>query len=372
MVYISPRALTNYTILAGSYTSTISTFIFDAAAGKLSLASTSEAGTNPSWIQLSPDSKALFATQEQADGAIVSFSVQADGSLKQVSKASSGGADPAALAVLSSGKEVVVADYSSGGILSFPIEADGVTLGDPAPILVLQGSGPVPGRQDSPHPHQVVEHGDEILIPDLGSDKVWRLTHSADGGYKIAGSVDQAPGSGPRHVVPHDGNLYVLHELDNALSQYTLPPLKSSGAPGCTVAPKLVANFSVLPDEQPEGAVWGAGELFLSPASAAFPEQFLYASNRNVGTGLDPRGDSLAIFAVKPELKLVTQAYTGLSQLRGVALLGEDGKYIIAAGLGGGGVSVFERVEGGADLKLVDNYSGPGSEKIVSFDWIRQ
>ncbi|KZV96506.1 putative isomerase YbhE [Exidia glandulosa HHB12029] len=368
MVYISARALTNYTIIAGSYTSTISTFLFDAAAGTLSLGATSDAGTNPSWIQLSPDSKALFATQENTDGAIISFSVQPDGSVKQVSKASSGGADPANLLVLSSGKEVVIADYSSGGVLAFPIEADGVTLGDPSPTLQLEGSGPVPGRQDVPHPHQVIEHGDELLVPDLGSDKVWRLTKAASGGYEIAGSVDQGPGSGPRHAVPLDGNLYVLHELDNSLSQYTLPPLKAPA--GCKVTPSLVANFTILPDEQPAGAVWGAGELLLSPVSASFPDQYLYASNRNVGTEIDPRGDSLAIFAIKPELKLVKQFFLGLNQPRGVQIFGEEGQYIIAGGLGSGGVKVFERVDGGADLKEVASYTGTGSEKIVSFDWV--
>lgn len=135
------------------------------------------------------------------DGAIISFAVQPDGSVKQVSQASSGGADPATLLVLSSGNEVVVADvrrrrprpcpialtaadslqYSSGGILSFPIDADGVTLGDPAPILQLEGSGPVAGSQDVPHPHEIIEHGDELLVPDLvRSARVRRLNYESD------------------------------------------------------------------------------------------------------------------------------------------------------------------------------------------------
>lgn len=363
MVFVSSKAL--YTIIAGSYTSTISTFVFDASANTLSLASTSPAGLNPSWIQLSANSKALFATQEQTNGSVISFAVQRDGSVTSVSQVTSGGADPANLRLLSSGRELVVADYTSGGILSYAVKADGVTLGKAGPLLVLQGSGPNPDRQASPHPHEILEHGDEILVPDLGSDKVWRLTHTSDGGYEVAGFVQQALGSGPRHGAIVDGDLYILHELDNSLSQYTLPPLWAK-----SLKPQLVANFSILPAEQPSGSSFGGGELVVSPKSAAFPQQYLYASNRNVGTGLDPRGDSLAIFAVKPKLRFVKQAFTGLNQPRGVAIFGEHGQYIVAGGLGSGGVKVFARINGGADLKLLASYTGHGSESIVSFDWI--
>jgi len=45
-----------------------------------------------------------------------------------------------------------------------------------------------------------VPFADEVLVPDLGSDKVWRLGQEGDT-RALMGSVDIAPGSGPRYLV---------------------------------------------------------------------------------------------------------------------------------------------------------------------------
>lgn len=67
-------------------------------------------------------------------------------------------------------------------------------------------------------------------------------------------------------------------------------------------------------------------------------------------------------------LKLVKQVYTGLNQLRGAAIGGPNGEYIVAGGLVGGGVSVFQRTKGGADLvKLANLPSINNSSSFVFF-----
>lgn len=39
-------------------------------------------------------------------------------------------------------------------------------------------------------------------MPDLGADKIYRLAEDGTpGNWKIAGSIDQEIGSGPRHLV---------------------------------------------------------------------------------------------------------------------------------------------------------------------------
>lgn len=66
----------------------------------------------------------------------------------------------------------------------------------------MSGTGPNKDRQSSSHPHQVVlieEHG-ELLVPDLGADKVWRLKKTPQG-WKIEGHIQYELGSGPRHVI---------------------------------------------------------------------------------------------------------------------------------------------------------------------------
>jgi len=72
----------------------------------------------------------------------------------------------------------------------------------------------------------------------------------------------------------------------------------------------------------------------------------LYASNRNFR--VDPtnigEGDTITILSTTPELKPVGFVKTGLAQIRGMAFLGERDQFLLAAGLLGGGIKVYERV----------------------------
>jgi 6-phosphogluconolactonase (cycloisomerase 2 family) len=357
-----------FTILAGTYTQAISAFLFNPANASLSLLSSSPAGNNPSWLDLHPTNKSiLYATQEQSNGAVLSFTIGAQGKLTLVANVSSAGQDPASLLAHSNGKEVIVMDYSSGTGVPIKLASDHVNFAESLPVVKFTGSGPNPDRQLSPHPHQVVEYKDELLIPDLGSDKVWRLARDyTTGGWRTAGFVSHVPGSGPRHAVADNGLLWTLCELDNTLYLHTLPPVYANSLP------TLLAQSSILSPDRPAGSSYGAAELRLSPVTPTFPTRYLYASNRNVSptnATLDPLGDTIAIFQPYP-LKLVKQVHTGVQQIRGMTIGGDKGQYIAVAGLNGGGVAVFERVDGGKDLKLVARYTGPGSTSVVSFVWL--
>lgn len=61
------------------------------------------------------------------------------------------------------------------------------------------------------------------------------------------------------------------------------------------------------------------------------------------------------------------QVRTGLQQLRGVAIGGDQGQYIVAGGMAGGGIKVFERISGGADLKQVASLQGVGQPSSFVF-----
>jgi 6-phosphogluconolactonase (cycloisomerase 2 family) len=69
-------------------------------------------------------------------------------------------------------------------------------------VTQLVGCGPNKERQEGSHAHQayyIPELG-EILVPDLGGDRVYRF--AKDGSeWKIAGHIQYPEGSGPRHVV---------------------------------------------------------------------------------------------------------------------------------------------------------------------------
>ena len=110
-----------------------------------------------------------------------------------------------------------------------------------------------------------------------------------------------------------------------------------------------------------------AAEILIPSTSAAFPTPYLYLSNRN-----DPseEGDIISIFAIaeRDSLELVTEVRTGLKHVRGIVFGGADDKFLIAGGVQGGGVKVYERINGGKDLKVVA--SDATIEAPTSFLWV--
>ena len=60
----------------------------------------------------------------------------------------------------------VLFKYNGGNARNIALTADKGHFATAYPGITFNGSGPSP-RQTSSHPHQVVEYGNEILIPDL-------------------------------------------------------------------------------------------------------------------------------------------------------------------------------------------------------------
>jgi 6-phosphogluconolactonase (cycloisomerase 2 family) len=74
-----------------------------------------------------------------------------------------------------------------------------------AQSIQLRGSGPDKSRQECSHPHQAViyENYQELLVTDLGSDRVCRFKKNDDGLWQVIGHVGFEAGGGPRHVALH-------------------------------------------------------------------------------------------------------------------------------------------------------------------------
>lgn len=91
-----------------------------------------------------------------------------------------------------------LSEDSSSPNLSFPFPYEGKTA-------------PNTERQDTPHPHQIVEgEGGLLYVPDLGSDRVWLVKRDGESGLKIEGYLQAPEGTGPRHLsLSLDGELGV-------------------------------------------------------------------------------------------------------------------------------------------------------------------
>lgn len=97
-----------------------------------------------------------------------------------------------------------------------------------AETYTLDAPGPIPDRQDAPHPHEALldPTGQFLLVPDLGSDLI-RL-YSVDEGELTFTELEPlaaVPGSGPRHgvfLVTDDGTtyFYLASELANTVTGF--------------------------------------------------------------------------------------------------------------------------------------------------------
>ncbi|KAG6853999.1 hypothetical protein C0991_011656 [Blastosporella zonata] len=347
-----------FTILAGGYDVFVATYLFNSTSSTLSLVGTSPTGPSPSWISSHPTNKSiLYAVNEVTEGALQSFTVDCNGSLSPpISTVSSGGDGPAFATALSTGA-VAIFNYGSGDGRIVPTKLhDPTTFVDSAPVITF----PAPLPPNVSHPHMALQHGTEVLVPDLGGDKIWRLAPSPDQSYRIQGFIPQPEGSGPRHIAMSNNRLFTIHELASTLTVQAIP-----AAPNGTAS--IIASASIIPPDPPAGASFAAAEILIPKPTWKFPTPYIYVSNRNVGVQ-DPRGDAIAIFEYvyqnyglgthKEALRLVRHVYTGLDQPRGMQFGLEDGRggeaFLAVAGVAGtAGVKIFKRTEGGRNLELV-------------------
>jgi 6-phosphogluconolactonase (cycloisomerase 2 family) len=101
--------------------------------------------------------------------------------------------------------------YFSGSVTFIPIlsalTSDMVQFGEPVTVQLkykeLAGRNPV--RQDGPHAHEAVLHPTtgELLVPDLGADKLCRFKKTDSGKWQSGSGVDiqYETGGGPRHIL---------------------------------------------------------------------------------------------------------------------------------------------------------------------------
>jgi 6-phosphogluconolactonase len=168
---------------------------------------------SPTYVIAHPVQPWLFAVTEGSPSQLHSIARESDGRLSLISSVDSDGDFACHLALAPDGLHLMVAHYGSGSVASFAVGEGGV-LSPQIDLLVLVGSGPDPERQAGPHAHQVVFDRDELLVSDLGSDRIHRLRMDSDGDLSVAAEpVALPPGSGPRHLVVLGDYLVVACEL---------------------------------------------------------------------------------------------------------------------------------------------------------------
>ncbi|PPQ91256.1 hypothetical protein CVT25_006373 [Psilocybe cyanescens] len=349
-------------VLVASYSNNIVTLAFDPETSALDVSSNITVGHHPSWITSHPSHPSIVWTGlEQSEGKILALYHDDNGNLTKVVEVISSGQDPCCLLALEN--EVLVANYSSGSVAVLPVSGNPFQVTAVPTTVQLSGFGPNKSRQEGSHPHQVILHEEyqEVFVPDLGSDCVSRLKKSNDGSWKLAGHVGIEAGGGPRHVAFYNGHLFTLLELTSKVVRHRLPPLPD--------LPKFIKSVPTMSNPPPTPNDMLAAEILIPTPNTSFPTPYLYLSNRNDPS---PEGDIISIFSIEdPDgLELIAEVRSGLKHVRGLAFGGPDDKYLIAGGANGGGVKVFERINGGKSLKVIT--SNDSVQAPTGFLWLER
>lgn len=306
---------------------------FDATGGDLVYLSTAKGVVNPSYLAIHPKNNLLIAVNELGEyegkksGAVSSFAINPDGSLRPLNKVASGGGAPCYVSIDKSANWALVANYTGGNVSIFPLEKDG-SLKPYSDLKQHAGPGKVNDRQITTHAHAIVFDPKEnfALAVDLGLDKV--ISYNVD---KKNGKLENitesdltvASGAGPRHLTFHPNKklAFVISELNSTLTSCTYDA--KSG--------KLTSVMTVntLPDGF-DGKSYCA-DIHVSPNG-----KFLYGSNRG--------HDSIVIFEIDQktgELTYVDHHSVNGSWPRNF-MIDPTGKFLLVANQKSNNIVIFK------------------------------
>lgn len=295
-------------VYIGTYGNHLYRYIFDASDGGFTPLGQAEV-RNPSYIALGEENMRdgiydIYAVSESGDSSGV-FSFADNIGISRTGDAVTG-EDPCYILFDNACSLVMTADYSGGSVSVFRVNDDG-SVGEKLRTLRFEGSGPVPGRQESSHIHQLKflpasASGRYLLAADLGADRIriLKLERNAD---KVSAShpgdsalayipgldVDCGAGSGPRHMAVDTlrHRVYCLTEISGELLVFDYS-FNVDGQPVLSLSDRI---------EIPEAQGGGSADIHLHPSG-----RFLYTSHRL-------RKDGIALFTVADDGTLSRTAY---------------------------------------------------------------
>ncbi|GGD46739.1 lactonase family protein [Paenibacillus nasutitermitis] len=322
-------------IFAGSYAesenSGLYVYRFDETTGKLSLAHEYTGLKNPTFLNVDPANRRLYAISEAADpqgnktGEAAAFAIDpSTGALNLLNKAPTVNAPTCHIQRDPRDQYLIAASYHGGMIGLVALTADG-QVGELVDVKQFEGSGPHPERQDQPHPHSSFfsPDGNYLFVQDLGLDRISSYTlDPAARTLELRQEINLHPGAGPRHLAfrPDGRYAYVINEIDSTITAFTY---EAKSGPL-----SMVETVSTLPDGF-------QGENSCAEIAVSEDGRFLYGSNRG--------HDSIVVYAINEEtgrLTLVEHTDVQGAHPRHFALT-PGGRYLIAANRDTNNIATF-------------------------------
>jgi len=174
---------------------------------------------NPTYVTISNDNRYLYSVaKEGAEGGVVSFSINEDGTLNELNRQMLPGSSPCHVSVDSKQRYAFSANYHKGSVESYLINQEDGTVLPAASVFKHEGSGPDP-RQEKPHTHYAGVTPDEnyLAVVELGIDALITYALNNDGTLSKAHLLPLKAGSGPRHLVFHPNRkfAYIMTEFSS-------------------------------------------------------------------------------------------------------------------------------------------------------------
>ena len=292
------------------------------ANGDLTMVKTVAEVVNPSFVKVGRMGRYLFAVSElgpndDTSGYVYSFEILPDGSLKEISKLTSGGLAPCHIALDRSGKYVFVSNYMGGVVSEYKLKENGEL--EKIQEICLE-------NPEKSHTHSVKISGDNryAYIADLGNDKIWIYDFDPSTGEMTPNAqeyVQLKDGAGPRHLsfAKNGSFAYSMNELNSTVSVFEVG--KNGGL-------ENVQSISSLPDSYKNKN--SGADIHIDPSG-----KFLYVSNRG--------HDSIAIFKIDQTTgKLTHVDYVPVAGKtpRNFAI-SPYGKYLYAASQDTGNITIY-------------------------------
>ena len=339
-VHGANRSSGDYFVYVGTYTQPdtgskgIYAYRFHPADGKLTPIGLVGETVNPSFLAVHPNGQYLYSVSEvdtyngQKTGTVSAFRIDPQtAKLTLLNTLSSRGGGPCHLLVDKTGRNLLVANYSTGSVASLPIKEDG-SLSEATAFIQHEGEVADKERQGHPHAHSVnlSRSNRFMLATDLGLDEVLVYRFDAAKGSLTPSDppfVKVEPGSGPRHfaVHPSEKYAYVINEIKSTVTAFRYDAAKGTLRSQQTIStlPKDFAGMNL-----------STAEIAVDPRG-----RFLYGSNRG--------HDSIAVFAIDPHrgtLTLVEITPTRGKTPRNFAI-DPTGAYLFAANEDSGNIVLF-------------------------------
>lgn len=305
---------------------------FNPASGHLKRLATGEKLVNPSFLNISPDGKYLYACTESKlpqKGNVSAFKIDSvSGKISFINKQSCGGENPVYLTIDKTNTFIINANYTEGNVTVFKADPDG-SLNPYSQIIQFTDSSVNKTRQDKAHIHATVlsPKNDFIYFPDLGGDKVrvFKFDTNTIAPLSIAAgyTVRTPPGTGPRHFTFHPNGKYAycIEELSGVVAAYNY-----NGGKLDTL--QRIFSYSKIRKD------YGSSDIHISPDGL-----FLYASNRWENE------NTLSIFAIDQgngKLRLAGHQST-LGDHPRMFVIDPSGKFLLVANLVTNNIIVFKR-----------------------------